>query len=802
MTKLGRRPLQIIEIDQDYCTRTYGAAPCAAVLGTTGAHKCFNTYRTCQDQTNYGRGTKTLRFARSQDGLPKGMTVFPALRNVSTNPTVINVGGTDNNTAPLGRRASVTVTLNDFTYHDRYLDKYAGQRSTGAAQADGVGYNPAERSTFWTKWRQRNPYYQGRALRVLEGYVGQPLGEMKTRHYIIEKVVGPDTRGNVTITAKDVLALADDKRAVAPKANSGALSAAITAAATSFTLTPAGIGDAEYATSGVGRIGEELVTFTRSSDTVTITRGQHGTIAEDHSAGDRFQTALVFNGTLVSDVLYSLLVNYGNVSAGFIDKAAWDAEAIDFLSGFKLTALIPEPTGVQKLIGEVCTLGPYLWWDEVAQKIRMQANRPPQAVTVKLTEGRHIVAGSTEVTDKPEQRITAVILRFAPIDLSKGADDAANYRQWIVNVDGAASGPNEYGDQRIHAVNSRWLPPGSKGVALQISDRIISRYRDTPRLIGFEMDAKDRDIWTGTVCDIVSRHDVDETGAPVAHRWQIISAEEIEAGHKSRYIAQSYDWTPRNSDGGSSDETVIIISDSAQNINLRSLYDSLYAVITPKVKFVIEAPVVIGASDATTIALDTGAWPSETILRLENNGRIQGAGGAGGIGGTADSGTTTAGAAGGNGGDAVNIRRAITISNPGKIWAGGGGGGGGGAYSVYESFALIYISEGGGGGGGAAGIANGSGGAGGVANGSGSDSLTSGAPGANGTADAGGAGGDGGGNTAGNGGAAGGPGAAGSAGASVSGGSAGGAGGAGGYYVRGNANVTWETLGDRRGSVG
>src|SRR5690606_39512397 len=78
-------------------------------------------------------------------------------------------------------------------------------------------YDQMKRGTFWTKWLARNPYYQNRPIRVLHGYEGQPLSEYRTRHYFIERIQGPDATGRVTITAKDVLKLADDERAQAPQ---------------------------------------------------------------------------------------------------------------------------------------------------------------------------------------------------------------------------------------------------------------------------------------------------------------------------------------------------------------------------------------------------------------------------------------------------------------------------------------------------------------------------------------------------------------------------------------------------------
>ena len=83
MGELGRKPVTLFEVDIPYCTRTYGVAPCAAVLGTTRQAKCFNSLATCQDPDNYDEGVKVVTFAYNQDGNPDIPGIFPALQPVA-----------------------------------------------------------------------------------------------------------------------------------------------------------------------------------------------------------------------------------------------------------------------------------------------------------------------------------------------------------------------------------------------------------------------------------------------------------------------------------------------------------------------------------------------------------------------------------------------------------------------------------------------------------------------------------------------------------------------------------------------
>lgn len=175
-TTEGRKPFIYVEIDQDFCTRTYGVAPCTA---NSPGNKCYNTLATCQDPANYEKGVRTLTFCKPSSTIPKNRTYIPSVNTVSTAPTKINPANVNQNSSPLGQRAVATITFDDHAHSDFEVDPYLSDRT----------YNPLERSTFWAKWVSRNPYYQNRPLRIYEQYEGDLLG--------IE-VVGQSSIGGIT----------------------------------------------------------------------------------------------------------------------------------------------------------------------------------------------------------------------------------------------------------------------------------------------------------------------------------------------------------------------------------------------------------------------------------------------------------------------------------------------------------------------------------------------------------------------------------------------------------------------------
>jgi len=91
--QIGRTPIQVIQIEQDFCRHRYGEAPCTAVL-EDGGNKCYNTINTCQDLGNYELGDPLLlNFVNNQAKLPTdGQYYLPLLTSAKVTPGSINPG--------------------------------------------------------------------------------------------------------------------------------------------------------------------------------------------------------------------------------------------------------------------------------------------------------------------------------------------------------------------------------------------------------------------------------------------------------------------------------------------------------------------------------------------------------------------------------------------------------------------------------------------------------------------------------------------------------------------------------------
>jgi len=488
---------------------------------------------------------KTLRYSKQQNGLPRSERVYPLLRSVSTNPAWVSLGGAGNETGPLGKRARVAIKLGDAQDSDIWLDKYQAERKSGTAQTDEGGYDPLSRGTHWGKMQARWPYYVGAAIRVLEGEVGQSISAMRARHYVVDEISGPGAGDSVTITAKDILDLADNDKAKCPSPSGGSLETDIDESGLpSFGLLPENIG-AEYPSSGTARIGSEIVTYTRSGDTITITaRALWGSEASSHDAGDTFQDCFVVENEPIADVAYDLLANYAGINTDFLPLTDWQTEAGVWLSGFNLTTVISEPTGVSKLMGELGDFGVMFYWDDVEQEIGFRANRPLNQgeVAASLSDNATFLERSLTVEDMTDKRISSIIFEHGVINYAESVSDSENYSRAY-----AVSSALPYSVQRYHVIRSRWLGLGGDDtIAQPVSQRMLSRFATTPKRLKFDCDAKDvSNLALGAPITVSTRVLQDETGLGSGVQMQVMSIEEKQAGHRLEVRAQSYSFTGR-----------------------------------------------------------------------------------------------------------------------------------------------------------------------------------------------------------------------------------------------------------------
>ncbi len=497
------------------------------------------------------------RFAKPAAVLPRDLYLavgtviranpIPVLLSVSTSPTKINIGGGNEDSGPLGQRASCNVVLQDFLWDDSIEDRYLSERP----------YLPIERSTFWAKWLARNPYHQGLLLQISEGYTGQDFDDWQKRIYLVDRISGPDSSGKVTITAKDPLRLADDKRTQFPAVSEITLVSGIddVVTATIEVLCAESELTADFGNTGATRyirIGDEIIEYTGYSNTGTlewtlsgVTRGELGTTAAAHDADDKCQRVGRYEALEVWEIAQDLLLSHTGLDAAFIDAAQWDTEGNAYLLPFTLDGTVAEPTPVAQLLGELMEQCPFfIWWDERAATIPMKALRPPIGDSVmQLDETSHIIVGSVSLKEDPNQRVSRVFLYYGQKDPTRPATDVGNYRSVKANIDADAESEAEHGDVRLRQIFSRWITTSAQ--AIHTTTRLLQRFRDSVQFLTFKLDAKDRSLSTADVIEVTTRLVVDDTGEALPGRWQVMAFEEVQPGELVRYDCQKFEFHGR-----------------------------------------------------------------------------------------------------------------------------------------------------------------------------------------------------------------------------------------------------------------
>lgn len=541
----GREPVQIVEIVQPYCANTFGNSPCTAAVNDA-SQKCFNTRGTCLDPDNFDSSTSLSLYFSKGNVADRGVDgvnyLFPSLISVSTVPTRINLSGANPDAKGLGNRATCRVVFQDHPHTDRVVDPYLNDRS----------YDPLQRGSFWTKWLARNVHRYNVFLRVYEGYAGQTLNQMRKREYVTTGFRGPDERGKITVEAKDLLARIEQRKAQAPAASPGILQSNISASANSFTVENATVDD--YPASGTLRINDEVMTYTTRAaggaagevDFSGVTRGTDNTTADSHEAEDSVQRCLRYSNEPCADIVEDLLTTWGGIPAQYVDSAnTFNEEQTKHLAAYNLTTLITEPVGVDELISELqLQVGFFVWWDERVRLIKFRAIRGLTQTPQTFTEEDSLIAGSVKFTEMPRSRISRVYFYYDQQTPVEPLTRIENYRGVQVVADLASESEDQYGEQSIRKIYSRWLQ--NRALAFTSSFKLVNRYSIVPRQVTFRMDAKDRDLWTGDALYLEHYLDVDEFGERKRSQWTVISAEEIVPGEVVEYVCENTDLFGRN----------------------------------------------------------------------------------------------------------------------------------------------------------------------------------------------------------------------------------------------------------------
>jgi hypothetical protein len=444
---------------------------------------------------------------------------IPCITGISRSPTVLNIASGKRGESPLGVRSTLSVQFKEFAWDDRDGDFYVADR--GDVPLAG----------FWQKLVRRI----GDAIGQLEArhyiwYEGQDLSEAVVTRFDVRNLVA--NKAGASMSCDDPLQRIEARKAQFPRATGALLQSSINATqATGIAVAFIG-SEISRAYGNTGsrrylRIGREIILYTGWTETggvYTLTgveRAALGTEAREARAGDAVQRVGRYERIRLYRVALDLMQNHATVPGSLIDVDGWEDEGGTFLPTLLTDATVPDPVDVNTLVGELSRDGLFnLWWDERAQKIKMQAVRPPipgQAVT-QITQAGNIMRAQFE--RRPDDRITRTVIRFNPRDPFSSAPE--NYQ--VANLRIEPDSENAFqadGTIRERAVNSRWINTLSN--ARLVSAGLLGRLSVTPEYATLTMDAKDAGLGVASFIDLSTPDYVDDFGNPLFSRWEVIS---------------------------------------------------------------------------------------------------------------------------------------------------------------------------------------------------------------------------------------------------------------------------------------
>lgn len=580
ITDHGRQLIELLELDLDRCTLSYGVSPCTAGIehsGTAaaggastitldaGASGSDDAYNTMVVRLTGGTGSGQERVISDYVGATKVATVSVAWGTPPDATSTFGVIDRPNACYNTFRTCQDKANYNKGTHTYRFIGRgspvavgeslrpYVTQIKSPPTEIDlekglaprgkymisladetdsDIEQDPyqanraaAAGGTFWMRLLARNLAYAGRAARVKRLYITPGAtytladAGWVSEAYVIDSVNGPDRHGGVQIALNDPIKQTDRIKYPAP--SDGELSSNIAAGDTSLTLKSGG--GAQYGSSGYIRIGEEIIQFgSRSTDTLnSLTRAQFDTTAAAHNADARVQLCKVWSAATVATVLEDLL-NAADIADANIDLAGIATEQNDWYGTVSITFCLSEPETISKLLQEMCfTVQAYMWWSAVEQKVKFKALRPLNPITSApgmLTDDANFTEDSVQIARAEPERLTAVAVLYGLTSATAKHDDWQSYSRGYVAVDADAEGANEYNDQRQKTIYARFLDESSDQAAADLAIRLLQWRRDALIVVKATVDPKDEDVEIGAQMDLETFGIVDFDGNIERHR--------------------------------------------------------------------------------------------------------------------------------------------------------------------------------------------------------------------------------------------------------------------------------------------
>lgn len=726
----SKERIYVVEIDQDYCSNTYGVAPCTA--SETGDNKCFQTLETCDDIPNYtltgvttgeqtisvNSGAKTFtRLSGSflTDGFVVGHTVTSEnMTNSANDQTEILISAVTALVMTFSTASGLVTDTGDgdeiITLNAIKTYRHCTNRSPHPIGLDAV---PDLKSVNIEPAVIDISGGLGIRSNVTLTFNDHPSSDIDIDKYLSDRTYNPITRGQFWTKwrARNPNYQFRDLRVLTAYLTDGVYNSEDTQArhfvidrlnvsngsSVMVGKDPLKLASSKKALVPIPSLGKLSAALTAVATSATLIPAGIG--SEYPSSGFVAVRSETMGFTIAGDVLTLTRGQKNTVATShsindtvqlcYVKNAKVDVIVEDLMTNFAtidssfipsaswnaetdtylpglLDGIITKPTDVWKVLKELSQSAPHYTWWDERTQLI-------QLTALKAPPPTASVLDMDKNLISKSVRITDnTKMRASTILIHFGQFDPTKKIDELDNYKQTyiridTDSITKYKSDQQIVITSRWINNGNKAAAVQLAALVGRRSSNIPRNISFSLEAKDADVWIGQTRSINHRDIPDPTGLPIDTLFQLTSVKE---STNYNYTGIEFAYGEFITGDPAEGDTVYIAK--AQNVVLKDLYETNFGSIAGQdivALFIVEAGVVIGSTSTGLDSLDTGSWAAANSFVITL--LIEPSGFVVGKGGDGEheSGTPSEEA----GGDAINMQDDLEIINNGVIGSGGGG---------------------------------------------------------------------------------------------------------------------------------
>lgn len=467
----GRRVQWLVEITLDRCDNDYTVSPCTASDQGDGS-RCYFSFPTCQDPTNFTRTTKVWRFCLTDVPWDDADNpAFPYLSEVVAVPQKIQA-----------RQLLV--------FPAKISAQFEFDWSTPAFDADKNLQNTGNVGEFWRNLLARHRNYPGRPMRVLRGFDGLAYADFEQ--------IGPDYKlTQISIKSDRCVVtgetpLADLDKQTVPWSTSSDNITTVTNVATTIGVVDASEfpDPADYSRFSLYvQIEDEIIKYTgrnTTTDELTgCTRGVLGTSAVAHT-DKRVEHVALFGtdpGTAAPtarnriEVMRDLL-HWAAIADADINTTEFDSVKAQLWPDNDINRIVRKSDKISVHLQKLRESSSVMVYMDGTGKFSARPLAVLASGLTTLDENYFLEEKQeAEVDEDDAARLTRVFFHYDPSE-ENPSDKPQHYNEAVAVIDAGLEQANNFGEKRERLVFDAWIDASLPKSQIRVAGRrLIARLR-------------------------------------------------------------------------------------------------------------------------------------------------------------------------------------------------------------------------------------------------------------------------------------------------------------------------------------